>query len=246
MISEQRRFTFFWLLLGFALLCCSDDDTDTPVQDGGGVPKDARLIAEKTATDSGNNQYKVGFDQVSGNNQNPYVEKIDAQGNRLWRRQYEDTGVDGRGVWVVVDSQDRPWVAFTVDGGSNDNGYITKKHVDSGAFSGVYMDGYGRGGGPKVSVLARLNPNNGHIEKGTFLAARLTNGRTNTLRIEKIGFNAGNLALETSSSAWPPGVGSSYGRLPDITDADRVAGNFLVYYELNTNLSEILVAKLLK
>ena len=78
------------------------------------------------------------------------------------------------------------------------------------------------------------------------MAARLTSGKTNTLNITKIGFNNGNLAFEISSAAWPPAAGKKYQRFPNITDADRVDNAFKIYYEMKTDLSEIVVATLLK
>lgn len=238
----MKLVSFLFILSAFVFFSCDETNEPAPNTEN----PSAELRADSEATDSDGNTFRVGFDQVSGNNQNPYVEKLDANGNRLWRQTYETTGVDGRGVLIALDPNGTPWVVFSVDGGSNENTYISKHFVESGAFSGVYMNSYGRGGGSKVAVLTRLNPESGRIEKGTFLAARLTNGNTNTLNITKLGFNDGNVAFEISSAAWPPGTGSSYQRMPDITDEDRIDGAFKLYYEINTALSEILVARLLR
>ena len=237
---------YWFLLLILGVLGCSKSSDEPAPNTNTGVPANAQLSNASEATDSQGNQYSVGFDQASGNNQNPFVIKKDNQGNQVWKVTHENTGVDGRGVLLAIDSNDNPWVVFTVDGGSNDGGYITKKQVDANAFSGVFMNSYGRGGGPKASVIALLDPANGNIKKGTFMAARLTNGNTNTLNITQIGFNDGNIAFEISSAAWPPGTGTSYDRFPNITDADRVDGAFKIYYEIKTDLSEIVVANLLK
>ncbi|EAY31854.1 hypothetical protein [Microscilla marina] len=229
------------LLVGL-LACAKKDDIVDPVAGGGNT---TTLTGNTEATDAQSNQYTVGFDQASSNNQNPYVIKKDGQGNQLWKVTYENTGVDGRAVLVTVDANNVPWVVFTVDGGSNDAGYITKKQINADAFSGVYMNSYGSGGGPKASVIAQLDPATGNIVKGSFMTARLTSGKTNTLNITKIGFNNGNFAFEISSAAWPPGKGSSYVRFPDITDDNRIDGAFKIYYEIKTDLSEIVVATLL-
>jgi len=234
---------FLSLLLGFHLVSCESEEGDsTPNPDN---TSNISLSSEGEASDNAGNTYSVGFGQASGNNQNPFVEKKNSSGDRVWRLTYEATGVDGRATLVTVDGSGNPWVIFTVDGGSNDNQYITRKEVENNAFSGVYSNSYGSGGGPKVVVIARLNPDNGQIVKGTFITARLTNGRTNTLNITKIGFQNGNFAFEISSAAWPPGKGTSYQRFPDITDEDRVDGAFKIYYEINMNLSEIVEAVLL-
>jgi len=221
--------------------CKKKQNSPSPQNNSGG------LSASTTAQDALGNRYEVGFDQASSINQNPFVRKVNSSGQEVWRVIYENTPVDGRAVLVAIDANQKPYVVFMVDGGSNDAGAINKKELDNAnAFSGVFQNGYGSGGGPKVSVIARLNPENGKIEKGTFITARLTNGKTNTLNITKLGFQNAKIAFEVSSAAWPPGVGSSYVRFPNITDEDRVDGSFKIYYEMNPDLSEIEKAVLLK
>lgn len=229
------------LFLGF--MACTTEDT--PPNTNEGAPN-TPLSSATEATDSEGNTYRVGYNQASGNNQNPFVVKENAAGEQVWRITHETTGVDGRATLIAVDSRNRPWVVFSLDGGSNSGDYLTKKEVEGQAFSGVFQSSYGNGGGPKVSVLARLNPSSGKIEKGSFVTARLTSGNTNTLNIKKLGFKDSAPAFEVSSAAWPPGAGRSYSRFPDITDADRVDGAFKVYYEMNEDLSAITKAELLK
>ena len=245
---KTAYYTFlFAILLSGLSVACSDDNDNEDNSNGGknGPPADAQLTSTTIATDSKGFKYTIGFDQASSINQNPFLLKEDPDGNRVWRITHESTGVDGRGVWVAIDNNDIPWAVFSVDGGSNSNEYITQKHVEPNAFSSVFANSYGRGGGPKVAILAQINPENGNIAKGTFVTARLTNGRTNTLNIVSIGFNNGHIAFESSSAAWPPGAGEQYVRLPNITDEDRVDGSFKVYYEINTALSSIIEATLL-
>lgn len=204
------------------------------------------LVALNAVADASGNVYTIGFDQVSSNNQDPFIRKEDSGGNLIWKLNYESTGVDGRGTNIFIDGSGNIWATFTVDGGSNSNDYITQKEVEAGAFTSVYANSYGSGGGPKATILAQINPTTGKIIKGTFLTARLTSGKTNTLRIKKIGIKNGNIAVFTESAAWPPGEGTFYDRFPNITNADRINGAFKVYYEFQTDLSEILVAKIFR
>lgn len=241
----QKSTLFLLMILGFLSACNVDSDAPAPGSGDGTAPDLSGLTANTEVTDGSGNTYSVGFDQVSGINQDPYVLKEDGSGNELWRLNHENTPVDSRAVLVTLDAEGNPWVIFTVDGGSNDAGYINKKEIETDAFSGVYANSYGSGGGAKVSIIAKLNPSTGKIVKGSFMTARLTSGSTNTLNITKIGFKDGNFAFEISSSAWPPGKGTSYSRFPDITDEDRVDGSFKVYYEMSPNLSEITEAILL-
>lgn len=244
MLSKLKFFVPALLFLLVFSSCEEEDTSPSDTNDGGGTPGNVALNASSSASDSEGNTYEVGFDQVSGNNQNPFVIKKSSSGEQLWKVSHESTGVDCRAAMVSVAENGSPWVVFTLDGGSNDGTYITKKEVSSGAFDGVFMNSYGSGGGPKVAVLAKLNPDNGKIEKGTFLTARLTSGKTNSLSVEKIGFTDGKFALEASSAAWPPGKGSSYVRMPDITDEDRTDNKFLLYYEFSADLSQITEARL--
>ncbi|MGD1839493.1 MAG: hypothetical protein ACFB0B_01135 [Thermonemataceae bacterium] len=238
----KHTITYTILLLSLLIAACSDDDVD-PNTNGSPVPDGLTNNAE--ATDNQGNTYTVGFDQVQADNQDAFVRKVDADGNEIWRYIYESTPVDGRAVLVTIDNEGNPWVVFTVDGGSNNNDYITRKRVQEGAFSNVYANSYAMGGGLKVSIITKINAESGEIMKGTFVTARTNDGRTNTLEITKIGFNEGNLAFEISSAAWPPSEGTSYQRFPDITDEDRINGRFKIYYEMELDLSEITEAVLL-
>lgn len=237
-------FIFTTFILGL-VACQNEDPSPEPNQPTN--PSEAQgLSASTEVTDSQGNRYEVGFNQ-GNNNQNPFVVKKNANGNEIWRHIYESTGVDGRATLVSLGANDQPWVVFTMDGGSNDGGYITRKHVESDAFSGVYMNSYGRGGGPKVSIITQLDPNSGKIIKGSFITARLNSGNTNSLSITKFGFHNGQVAFETSSAAWPPGTGNSYERFPNIDDSDRASDNsFKIYYEMNLDLSGITQATLLQ
>ena len=227
------------LLTVFMVLACNNDDGAGPDS-----PPANMLSSATEAVDSNGNRYLVGFDQASAINQNPFVEKRNASGTVLWRRSYEESPVDGRAILVAINENDKPWVVFTVDGGSNEPSNITQQDVAAGAFSGAFQTSYGRGGGPVVSMITRLNPDNGEIVRASFLTAQVSSGDTNTLRVTALGFTEGGIALEASAAAWPPGAGTSYSRMPDITDDDRVNGAFLLYYELDAELRAITTAQL--
>jgi hypothetical protein len=191
------------------------------------------------------NTYKIGYDQVSSINQDPYIQKTNSNGETVWRIRYEETPVDGRGTIIAFENE-KLLAVFTLDGGSTDSKYLNKHHVLDGAFSGVFQSGYEKGGGPKVSVLCEIDPESGKIKNGSFVTARLTNGNTNSLAIKEIGLNNGKVAIKVSAAAWPPGVGNKYVRMPDITDADRIDNAFLIYYEMEDDFSAIIKAELLR
>ncbi|WP_340203115.1 hypothetical protein [Ascidiimonas sp. W6] len=234
-------YSLFALLV--AITSCSDLDDDANVRPPEVI--DTVLITQTTATDTDGNRYEIGFNQAGPENQNPFVRKKTGAGQIIWTKIYEDSPVNGKAELIQIDDQGNVWVIFSLDGGSNESGFITQKEVEGAAFSNVYQSSYGSGGGPRVAVITRINPATGLIIKGSFVTARLNNGDTNTLRATKTGFNNGNFAFESSTASFPPGTGTAYEKYPNITDQDRVDGAFKVYYELNFGLSEITRAVLL-
>jgi hypothetical protein len=235
----RNKHAIFLILPILLFSSCSKDDSDD------NQPDLLNLSSENFVTDTEGNRYEVGFDQSSSVNQDAFVRKVDSEGQQVWKINHDSSPVDTRATLVALDRDENPWVVFTADGGSNESGYITRKELASPeAFQGVYQNSYGMGGGPKVSIIAQLDPISGKIIKGTFITARLSNGNTNTLNITAIGVNDNLVAFEIASAAWPPGPGTSYSRFPDLTDEDRTDGTFLIYYEMNKALSELLRAEL--
>ncbi|WP_291782973.1 hypothetical protein [Cecembia sp.] len=208
---------------------------------GSGLDFSSSTIVE----DGQGSQYTIGFDQVSNINQDPFIHKKNAAGETVWRIRYEETPVDGRGI-LLGWFEGRLFAVFSVDGGSTASTYINAHQVRAGSFTNVFQSGYERGGGPKVSVVCEIDPNNGQIIRGTFLTARLNNGNTNTLNVRKISYRNGILYLKANSAAWPPGTGTRYVRMPDIDDSDRIDNAFWLYYEMKDDFSEIIKAELLR
>ncbi|QLE00104.1 hypothetical protein HX109_00465 [Galbibacter sp. BG1] len=245
----MKKFIYsaLWVCCTLLFFSCSKDESVEDTTEVGNNPlEDVELSAATSVTDNDGNTYEVGFNQVSNINQDPFVRKRLSSGESIWYVEHEKSEVDGRATMILVDNNNVPWVVFSLVGGSYSEDYLTKRAVEGGAFNGVYQGGYGNGGGPKVSIIAKLNPNTGKIEKASFITARKNDGKTNGFNVKKIGFKEGKLAFQAASVAWPPGKGKSYQKFPDITDADRVDGVFSVYYEMNPTLTEITEAVLLK
>lgn len=235
----MKFISYLLSLLVLLLFSCSDDETKSEI-----VSKEVKLTNLSEIKDSKGFTYKVGFDQASSNNQNPIVTKFDSSGKEVWKKIHESTPVDGRAILIAIDKMGIPWVVFVVDGGSNDSKSISKKEIESNAFKSVYMPSYGRGGGAKVSILAKLNPQNGKISKATFITSRLNSGKTNSFTITSLGFKDDLVSFTAKTAAWPPGSGKKYKKMPNITDNDRKNGSFMIQYDIKNNLSEIITAKL--
>ncbi len=215
--------------------CKKSSDTSPQTPDGGGNMQNVTPFASTTALDSQNNSYKIGYDQVTSINQNPFIEKKDPQGNVIWRNIYENTGVDGRGLWIAIDSQGAIWALFSVDGGSGDPLYITKKEVEANAFANVWLNSFGKASGAaKVAILTKINPETGKIMRGTYIVSRTAEGnheavnKTNSFTAEKIGFENGNIIVEGTSAFKPASKDATQSNFLfhiDATDANKT-GNF--------------------
>ncbi|MDJ0713797.1 MAG: hypothetical protein QNJ54_06215, partial [Prochloraceae cyanobacterium] len=152
----------------------------------------------------GSTSIYIGIQQVSANNQNPIITSF-TNGRRDWvKNDYETGGPDGRGVGLLWDGGSQLYAAFTVDGGGSG--------LESLARNG-WLSSYGRGGGPKVTVVAKLDPNTGGqgtaiapSGTGTFVSAILNSGRTNTATPTGLSFSNNNLVLETRSAFGPRGI----------------------------------------
>ncbi|SMD43839.1 hypothetical protein SAMN00777080_2451 [Aquiflexum balticum DSM 16537] len=238
----MKKLPFLAGIFGLFYICSCQSEIEGPQQD-----QNSTVVLSKgtEVQDAQGNTFKIGYDQVSSINQDPFILKTKPNGETVWRIKYEETPVDGRGT-VIAFEEGKLLAVFTVDGGSNDGKYLNKHQVWEGAFDGVFQSGYEKGGGPKVSAICEIDPETGKIKKGSFVAARLTNGNTNSLTIREIGVNKGKIAFRVSAAAWPPGVGSKYVRMPYITDADRIDNAFLIYYEMEADFSAIRKATLLR
>lgn len=137
---------------------------------------EAALIASGAASITiGNTRIYIGTNQVSSINQDPIVTSF-TNGSQNWVRSYDSSGIDARGIGLLWDEASQNlYGVFSADGGS----------VGENSFSAATQDGwlpsYGSGGGSNASVLLKLNPDNGVALTGTYIRAKLTDGRTNTV-----------------------------------------------------------------
>lgn len=141
----------------------------------------------------------IGTNQVSGNNQNPIVASFDSANpaNNWIRTDYEVTGADGRGVGLAWDGTSLYGV-FTVDGTQGSAAEDFRRAAADA--QQAWLRSYGQGGGPKVSVLARIDATTGELLDAAYLSAVLGNGNSNTLTIEDINVNAtGHLVISAQS-----------------------------------------------
>jgi hypothetical protein len=146
---------------------------------------------------NGNTAFYIGYQQVSSNNKNPITIRFN-NGIKTWcRTDYETTNDDGTGYGLY-------W-----SGGSVLYGVYSSTGSQTGSdfrrfATGRWLSSYGSGGGPKVAVIARINPDNGQVYYATFLTAKKAdNGNTNSLVVRSLSWNGTNLTVQ-AKSWWTP------------------------------------------
>jgi hypothetical protein len=131
----------------------------------------------------------------------PYAYGFDRAGKQLWAlwnpdpkleaaAQFGGNGLmaDTSGMFCATDGKDKIYIALRSDGGNTISSRDPSdpfKPLDPSVLSGVFQSGPGFGfkGASMSSVIFRVDPPTGKLEKGTFMTAWLTPGRANGLMI---------------------------------------------------------------
>ncbi|MEM6530554.1 MAG: dockerin type I domain-containing protein [Chloroflexota bacterium] len=135
----------------------------------------------------------IGYRQVSSNNQNPIMAAFNGNTQAWCRTDYDTSPADSRG-YGLVSVNGNVYATFTADGGN-----VTLTNFTGNG----WINSYGSGGGPRVSVVLRINPANGAPTGGTFIIARLNNGNTNSATVEAITASGSNVAISGVSAFGP-------------------------------------------
>ncbi|MFW5803922.1 MAG: hypothetical protein ACOCWG_01670, partial [bacterium] len=191
------KYFLMTLLIVSMMISCKKENEKISILDN------YNLSTNSETEDSQGNIYSVGYIQRP-DNQDTRVTKKDKNGKVIWELEHAASETDERAILVSLDEDENPWVVFIVLGGSNNDKYITRKETSPGAFDHVFLNSFGNGGNKQVSVVTRLNPQTGKIEKGTFLTARLSSGKTNSLIVDGIAIKDGKVALGITSGSRPP------------------------------------------
>ncbi|MDY6802471.1 MAG: Calx-beta domain-containing protein [Cyanobacteriota bacterium] len=141
----------------------------------------------------------IGTWQKSSNNQDPIIASFDsANSNNNWTRtDYEFTGADGRGKGLFWDGDDL-YVTFSTDGTQGNSSEDFRRAAADAEQS--WLRSYGRGGGAKIGVVAKLDETTGEMTDAAFLSSLLSSGNSNSLVITDLSVNdSGNLEVEANS-----------------------------------------------
>ncbi|MBD2560754.1 MULTISPECIES: hypothetical protein [Nostoc] len=146
---------------------------------------------------SGTTSIYIGYQQVSSNNKNPVTIRFN-NGIKSWcRSDYETTNDDGTGYGLYWNGGDVLYGVYSSTGSQIGNDF--RRFA-----TGRWLSSYGSGGGPRVAVIARINPANGQVNYATFLTAKKAdNGQTNSLVVNKLSWNGTNLIVQ-AKSWWTP------------------------------------------
>ncbi|MEH1944756.1 MAG: hypothetical protein V7L01_31700 [Nostoc sp.] len=146
---------------------------------------------------SGNITIYIGYEQASSNNKNP-VTALFNNGIKTWcRNDYETTNDDGTGYGLFWDGANVLYGVYSATGSQTGNDF--RRFA-----TGRWLSSYGSGGGPKVAIIARINPANGQVDYATFLSAKKAdNGQTNSLVVQNLSWNGTNLTVQ-AKSWWTP------------------------------------------
>lgn len=142
---------------GVGLSC--DDDRAT--LDGKGVPH----VSE------GERALYVGFEQI-GDNQNPIVIGFDGDAQQFCER-HETEGPDGRAVGLTWDGGAVAYLVYTIVGGGS-------SLEGKGGWLSAYAPGAISGGGPKVSVVGKVNADTGALDSASFIISVKSDGKVNS------------------------------------------------------------------
>ena len=113
----------------------------------------------------------VGFEQ-DGQNQNPVFARFDA-GVEVYCEHHETEAPDGRAVGLTWDGGDLAYVVYTIVGGGS-------SLEGKGGWLNAYAPGAISGGGPKVSVVGRVETTFGTLDRATFVIAVKSDGKVNS------------------------------------------------------------------
>ncbi|MTJ08282.1 hypothetical protein [Anabaena sp. UHCC 0204] len=138
----------------------------------------------------------IGYQQVSSVNKDPRIVRFDNGVKKWCRSDYETTGDDGTGYGLIWDGSGVLYGVFSSTGTQTGNDF--RRFA-----SGRWLTSYGSGGGAKIGVIARINPINGDVNYATFLPAKKSDGKTNSLTVKELSWNGTTLTVKADST-WSP------------------------------------------
>lgn len=194
------------LFLVLILFSCKDESVDKKVYSKVGESKllnpnnlETDISDDVISITDGIFSFYAGYEQVSSDNKNPVLMKF-KKGELVWSvNNYETSGDDGTCYGILWDGNDNLFAVFSATGTQGDAENDYRRFCKTG-----WLSSYGNGGGPKVAVILKINIETGNADYGTFLIARKSDGKTNSLVVTGLSFDNDKNILVTANSWYSP------------------------------------------
>lgn len=177
--------------------------------------------------------------------------RLSAEGDTIWKRVYERTSFNCAAELISL--LDTNLIAiFSIDGFNFSKENFTRLETKSNAFDSVLFSSYGLGiEMNRVSIITRIDHEDGKVLKGTYFMSRTTdgninnNGKTNSLKISTLGQEKDRIIFIAEADSFPPSPVSLYNDFSTFTP-EELGGNlnhhWRLRYEISTDFDQILVA----
>ncbi len=137
----------------------------------------------------------IGYRQVSAINKNPVLVRFNGTQRVFCRTDYEVTGDDSTGYGLYWNGSKALYAVFSSTGTQGTSSQDFRRFATKG-----WLKSYGSGGGAKIAVIARVLAANGNVTHATFLSARKSDGKSNSLTVKDLSF--ANAQLTVRADSW--------------------------------------------
>jgi len=137
----------------------------------------------------------IGYRQVTSINKNPVLIRFDGWKRTFCRTSYEVTGDDSTGYGLYWNGSKALYAVFSSTGTQGTSSQDFRRFATKG-----WLKSYGSGGGAKIAIVARVLAANGNVTHATFLSARKSDGKSNSLTVKDLSF--ANAQLTVRADSW--------------------------------------------
>lgn len=148
---------------------------------------------------NGDSTIYIGYRQL-GNNKDPVAARFTESVQDWCHDDYETTGDDNTGYGLFWDgSAGGLYGVFSATGTQGDPSQDFRRFATAGWLKS-YSDASSGGGGPKVAILARMDPATGAVLAASFVTARKpSDGKVNSLVVKDLELANGQLVVRADS-----------------------------------------------
>lgn len=147
----------------------------------------------------GNTALYMGTQQVGATNQDPRVVRFD-NAQQVWcRDDLETSGDDSRGFGLLWDGREVLYAVFSATGTQGEPSGDFRRFTQNGWLTS-YADASAGGGGPKVTLIAKLDPATGDVLAATYLTAvKPSDRKINSLIATNLSYEEDRLSVRAAA-----------------------------------------------